>query len=67
MPTLHTLPGPFARSRQWPSVDTLLGGEIASAMGMDFEQALKVHQGRMAGDCDRPGASAAVYGKASMA
>ena len=32
------------------------GGEIASAMGMDFEQALKVHQGRMAGACDRPGA-----------
>ena len=30
--------------------------KIAADKGMDFEQALKVHQGRMAGACDRPGA-----------
>lgn len=56
MPTTHPSRS-FARSRQWPRIDTLRGGEIASAMGMDFEQALRVRQlSGVAEDCDRPGA-----------
>ena len=57
MPTATLHPSrTFARSRQWPSVDTLRGGEIASAMGMDFEQALRVRLGIWDGrGLDRPG------------
>ena len=67
MPTATLHPSrTFARSRQWPRVHTLRGGDIASSMGMDFEQASKVRQGHLGwqGIAIVQGHFFPVYGKA---